>query len=447
MASVIPAIARKKIIVIVGTTGVGKSQLSIDLASKFNGEVINSDSMQVYKHVSTVNNKHPLEERNGIPHHVMDLIDLDDDYNIHKFEKDCLQSIRSIHSRGKLPIVVGGTHYYLQSLFDKKIDQDYNSDLIDPNHKLFLEENDSNYKVLYERLCQIDPYVSTKFHPNDGRRIKRMLEIFYSTGQKPSDIFTNQKFNLKFDTLFLWVYSNPAELSARLDLRVDKMMKVGSGGLEDVQLLYKLYQHGKMTPQSLDHGIWQVIGFKEFLPWLLDGEQDAGKFQEGIERMKIKTRQYAKSQVKWIKNTLIPDIKGSNMYILDATDLSKWHQLVAETAEPIVQKFLEDDKALEGVVQAPDHLQSLLESDFHKNSKNVDNPKTLNLGKKYVCEICHDKDQDKLIFIGDKSWSDHLNGRKHRTTIRKTEKRKNYEIWKLKQQNTEENETAKNISS
>ena len=120
----------KPIISIVGTTGVGKSQFSIDLAKAINGEIINADSMQIYKKLDQITNKHPLEERNGIPHHIMDYVSWDEDYHIHKFSQDAQKSIDDIHNRGKVPIVIGGTHYYLQTLlFNNKTLDDSNKTL------------------------------------------------------------------------------------------------------------------------------------------------------------------------------------------------------------------------------------------------------------------------------------------------------------------------------
>ena len=123
---------KKPIISIVGTTGVGKSQFSIELAKKINGEIINADSMQVYKGVDIITNKHPFKEREGIPHHVMDHVDWSEEYFIHRFNNEANLAIEDIHSRGKVPIIVGGTHYYLQTLLfnnktmDKKKERELN---------------------------------------------------------------------------------------------------------------------------------------------------------------------------------------------------------------------------------------------------------------------------------------------------------------------------------
>ena len=185
----------KKVIVIAGTTGVGKSQLSIQLAQKFNGEVINSDSMQVYKDIPIITNKHPLQEREGIPHHVMNHVDWSEEYYSHRFETECMNAIEDIHRRGKIPIVVGGTHYYLQTLFNKRVDTKSSERKLTRKQLDILESTDPD--VVYNTLVKCDPDIATKYHPNDYRRVQRMLEIYYKTGKKPSETFNEQKNNFE----------------------------------------------------------------------------------------------------------------------------------------------------------------------------------------------------------------------------------------------------------
>lgn len=162
-----------------------------------------------------------------------------------------------------------------------------------------------------------------------------MLEIYYKTGKKPSETFNEQKITLKFDTLFLWLYSKPEPLFQRLDDRVDDMLE--RGALQEIKQLYEYYSQNKFTPEQCENGVWQVIGFKEFLPWLTGKTDDnTVKLEDCIERMKTRTRQYAKRQVKWIKKMLIPDIKG-DIYLLDATDLSQWDTNASQRAIAISQ--------------------------------------------------------------------------------------------------------------
>ncbi|CEP60184.1 tRNA dimethylallyltransferase LALA0_S01e04918g [Lachancea lanzarotensis] len=407
--------ARPKVIVIAGTTGVGKSQLSVEIAAHVSGEVINSDSMQVYKDLPIITNKHPVAERNGIPHHVMNHVDWSEEYYLHRFEQECLESIDDIHSRGKVPIIVGGTHYYLQILLNKRIEQKHRVPTKEEQQLL----DDGEPEKIYNMLQQLDPVIASKYHPNDSRRVHRMLEIYYTTGQKPSEAFAEQQNTLKFDTLFLWIYSTPEELDSRLDKRVDQMMN--NGALKEIQLLFEKYQAGNFSPEQCENGIWQVIGFKEFLPWLEDSS--AASFESSVERMKIRTRQYAKKQVKWIRKMLLPDVKD-HLYMLDATNLDQWRNNVLERAVSITDSFLSSSSITEE--HAPSSLLSLLSKDnLGENSPKLENDWT-----RYTCNACRDKDNKPLVAIGFKSWEIHLKSRRHRTNLSRDKKMANHEAWR-----------------
>ncbi|CCK72267.1 tRNA dimethylallyltransferase KNAG_0J01860 [Huiozyma naganishii CBS 8797] len=408
---------RKKILAIVGTTGVGKSDLSIELAERFNGEVINADSMQMYKDVPIITNKHPLVERRGIPHHVMNHVPWDEEYFIHRFEKECLERIEDILERGKVPIIVGGTHYYLQILFNKVGNSvtDSTRAVSDEENKIL---NSENSNLIYSTLQKLDPEIASKYHPNDLRRLRRMLEIFYTTGTKPSETFKQQKLTLKYNTIFLWLYSTPLELNKRLDDRVDKMLD--SGGMQEINQLFEYYKRNKLTPELMENGVWQVIGFKEFLPWLENPE--GCELEECVERMKIRTRQYSRRQVKWIQKMLVPDINGEGIFLLNATDLTKWHFLVCDRAVSITEQFLKDE--LITAVQAPEELAALLLRDQTFERKKHDDY------KHFICTICKTPEGENLTAIGEKSWNIHLRSRRHRKNLTRGSKKAEYEKWK-----------------
>lgn len=431
-----------KIIVIAGTTGVGKSQLSIELATRFNGEIINSDAMQVYKDAPIITNKHPLEERNGIPHHIINYVDWDQEYDIHRFETDTNVVIEDILKRGKLPIIVGGTHYYLQFLFDKFITTGEQLDDINKRQISLEEQNildNADKFQRFEQLTKIDPVIASRYHPNDTKRVHRLLEIYYTTGQKPSELFAKQEKKLRYDTLFLWLYSDPTELNKRLDTRVDDMVK--SGALEEIKQLYNYYRT-QQNPN--DHGgIWQVIGFKEFLPWLKsEQKKDDELWNEGVKRMKLHTRQYARRQVKWIQKMLIPDIQG-DIYVLDATHLSKWHQLAGERAAHIADLFLHNnnnnnhrDNAetktnLEFARRAPKNLLQLISTEQTVGKKRGISEDDC---KHFTCDICKDQNDVKLIAIGVKQWETHLKSRRHKGNLTRGNKKAAYEKWKAQQE-------------
>lgn len=407
----------KKVIVVAGTTGVGKSQLSIQLAKRYNGEVINSDSMQVYRDIPIITNKHPLEEREGVAHHVMDHVGWDEEYFLHRFEDECLAAIDDIHRRNKVPVIVGGTHYYLQVLFNKHMDagaEGGSQAKLTQNQQELLHSGD--HERVYKALSAVDPEIAKKFHPNDSRRVRRMLEIFYSTHKKPSELFAEQDVKLKFDTLFYWVYSTPQALDQRLDARVDTMLE--SGGMEEIRTLFDYYQGHKLTPEGSKNGVWQVIGFKEFLPWLLSPESVS--LQACIEKMKIRTKQYAKRQVKWICKMLIPDIKG-DIYLLDATNLDNWQETVSKRAFEIGDQFVNGIPIT--APHAPKELEDLI-------SKKQTVERKLDTWENFTCETCRDHDNKPVFCIGEKNWRIHLNSRRHRMNTNRKAKKTEYENWK-----------------
>lgn len=446
---------KKNIIAIVGTTGVGKSQVrfsnpnesvsailtqfSIDLAEAVNGEVINSDSMQVYRGLEAITNKHPLAERRGIAHHVMDHVKWTEEYFIHRFTKEANQAIADIHSRGKVPIIVGGTHYYLQSmLFDNKTVAHEKKE-ITPEQAQIL---DGPVETLFSTLQQLDPVIAGKFHPQDGRKLRRALEIIYTTGQNPSEIYRDQKLDefeessLRYNTLFFWVYCNPDVLKPRLDNRVDAMMK--GSALEEIKELYSVYSTLTERP-TCTSGVWQVIGFKEFLPWLEESEPLL--FEKGVELMKIRTRQYAKYQVKWIRKLLGTELKkearfgykyGGQMYMLDATDLDQWKCSVRERGTDIAEQFLSNGPLAVSAATIP----ALLKLVFPENDDYVSN-KTLESSanwKHYECPVCKDKAGKPLVSVGPQQWEAHSQSRRHKRQIGAELRKKKHEELRRKHQ-------------
>ena len=425
-----PAMSRvlPKIIVVAGTTGVGKSQLSIELARRFNGEVINSDAMQVYRGVPIVSNKHPLEEREGVPHHVMDYVPWGEEYHIQRFERDARSAIDDILRRGKVPVIVGGTHYYLQMLFEKLVPSAESSSevvALSPEHRAILDSNDKD--KVYAALRDADPTTAARFHPNDTHRVRRMLEIFYTTGTPPSETFAKQTTTLRYDTLFLWLYSDPQPLDTRLDARVDQMLKLGAP--EEIDELYADWLTRDKPPCT--GGVWQVIGFKEFLPWLQDGRRDDKLWQQGVDAMKLHTRQYARRQVKWIQKMLIPDVGAERVYVLNATDLTKWHSLVGDRAGSIAQQFMTSGADSVTEAHAPPELERLVSQEATVARK----AEATSDFKRYTCNVCRNHDDEKLIAIGTRNWEIHVRSRRHKSNLNRGAKKAAYEKWKAEQNN------------
>ncbi|GME84995.1 unnamed protein product [Ambrosiozyma monospora] len=459
-----PTTNQKTIISIIGTTGVGKSQLSISLAQRLNGEIINADSMQMYKNLDQITNKHPIEERAGIEHHVMNHVDWDEEYFIHRFQKEASEKIDEILARGKVPIIVGGTHYYLQSLLflNKTIEGSSEStDILKTKKKNKLTEEQlqllDHSDDLHAELVKIDPVVAGKFHPNDTRRIRRCIEVYFETGEKPSDIyrkqtnFENTNSKLKYNTLFFWCYSKLGELDQRLDARVDKMFD--NGAATELNQLLEYYKTLPPEPE-MDRGVWQVIGFKEFLPYLLKhGELDITQmdniltnpeFIKCLDEMKMRTRRYARQQVKWIKNLLIPELatekdhdwrNGGKVYILDATDLKLWDDRVAKRGTEIAEPFLKHE-----VMKVDQVPESLIDEKLIVERKDEFNK---DKWKHYECDICKDKTDKPLVLVGDQ-WQIHLKSNKHRRNLLKGKRKREYEEYlknKKKQESKEKQDS------
>ncbi|KAF9282318.1 hypothetical protein BGZ88_011092 [Linnemannia elongata] len=443
------------VIAVIGTTGVGKSNLSIQLSKELDGEVINGDALQVYKGLDIITNKMPLDEREGVVHHLMDFLPMDQEYSVLDFKADALGLIEKIHERKHMPVVVGGTHYYIQSLLwrDTLLDTKKNVGTLSETQQQ--EESDANEKflrdsdtaTLYKKLQEVDPIMANKWHENDRRKITRSLQVFFETGECQSDLIKKQHAlpdseRLRMPTCIFWVYSAPDVLNARLDARVDTMVK---GGLfEEIQGMRKSV--GPST--DYERGIWQAIGYKEFDPYFTAVEEaiknnqptDTDELEklksECTETMKTRTRQYAKRQVLWIRNKLLPLCreKEVKIYLLDATSLDTWKENVGNVAVKIAKSFFtgEDLPDAEGLNQ---YAKEMLAAQRDLDSA----VSALESWEKKECDICtsmqrimHEKyaqpagstttttstDEQQLpppvIIHGPTSWEQHLRSKMHR---------------------------------
>ncbi|KAM9905244.1 hypothetical protein OXX79_002280 [Metschnikowia pulcherrima] len=433
---------KKNVVTIVGTTGVGKSQYSIELAKSINGEIINADSMQVYRGAPIITNKHPFSEREGIKHHVMDHIPWSEEYFIHRYSAEAVSAIEDIHARGKTPIIIGGTHYYLQNLLfkNKTIGEKEEKDQLRPLSSEQQALLDGPVDAIFKALTDVDPVISEKFHPKDTRKLRRALEIYYTTGQRPSEMYKEQKLDeledtsLKYNTLLFWIYCDSEVLKERLDKRVDCMMQTGA--LDEIRELNNFYESQTPTP-DMTTGIWQVIGYKEFRPWLTDGQKDVKLFEEGVERMKIRTRQYAKYQVKWIKKLLGVELNkearfkfkyGGKIYLLDATNLNQWATNVRERGLAITEQFLNNGPL--GVTEplAPKNLESILPtSEFYEEFNSNKTLKAVDNWKHFECSVCRDSEGKPLVAVGEDNWQVHQNSRRHKKQLSYNAKKRKHE--------------------
>ncbi len=277
-----------KVVVIVGPTASGKTALSIELAKRINGEIISSDSMQIYKDMDIGTAKVTKEEMQGIKHYLVDFISPDTRYTVSDFKKDSENAIKEIIEKGKTPIIVGGTGLYVNSLIYGIEYQDMNFDEEYRDKLMKIAESDEGLAKLYEQANQIDPEAMKKISPNDKKRIVRVLEIYKQTGKTKTEqeILSRQK-GVDYDFKVFGITMERSKLYERINLRVDMMI---DQGLEsEVKKLISKYSE---FPTAL-----QGLGYKEVIEFF-DGKTSR---DEMIEKIKQESRRYAKRQLTWFK--------------------------------------------------------------------------------------------------------------------------------------------------
>mgnify|MGYP003289404355 CR=1 FL=1 len=279
---------KPKVVVIVGPTASGKTALSIELAKKLDGEIISSDSMQIYKDMDIGTAKVTKEEAQGIKHYLVDFVSPDQRYTVSDFKKDAEAAIKEILEKGKVPIVVGGTGLYVNSLIygieyqDMKIDEEYRNELMNR------AEDPVELEKMWNEANAIDPDAMQKISKNDKKRIVRVLEIFKSTGKTKTEheILSRQK-GVEYDYKVFGISMDREKLYERINLRVDLMIEAG---LEDeVRNLLNKYNEFPTAMQGL--GYKEV---KEYFDGILTRE-------EMIEKIKQESRRYAKRQLTWFR--------------------------------------------------------------------------------------------------------------------------------------------------
>lgn len=279
---------KQPLIVLTGPTAVGKTSLSISLAKAVNGEIISADSMQVYKKMDIGSAKIRSEEMQGIPHYLVDVLEPEEEFHIVKFQQMAKKAMEDIYSRGKIPILVGGTGFYIQAV-TKDIDfteaqqeNDYRKEL-----EALAEEKGGEH--LHEMLRKVDPVSADAIHAHNVKRVIRALEFYNQNGSPISAHNEEQKQHESPYNLAYFVLNMPRELLyERIDLRVDQMMKEGL--LEEVSRLKEEGCHRGMVSM-------QGLGYKEILAYL-DGEYP---LEEAVRVLKRDTRHFAKRQLTWFR--------------------------------------------------------------------------------------------------------------------------------------------------
>jgi len=279
--------AQLSLVVLCGPTASGKTALALRLAERFPLEIISADSRQVYRGMDIGTAKPTAEERRRVPHHLIDVVDPDDTFNVADFVRLADRAAAEIAARGRLPLVVGGTGLYLQILTSGLVaapsaNPDYRRSLLE-------QEVQEGPGTLYRRLTEIDPDIATRLQERDLVRIVRALEVFDETGVPLSRLQYQHGFaDERFRVLWLGLAPERDELYRRIDQRVDAM--VNQGLVEEVRGLLDQGLSKKLQP-------FKTIGYREIIEFL-DGERD---FETTVELIKRNTRRYAKRQMTWFR--------------------------------------------------------------------------------------------------------------------------------------------------
>lgn len=402
--------------------------------------------MQLYAGLPVITNKITTEEQQGIPHHLLGCIGLEEQtWVVGTFVKKALGVIDEIRSRGKLPILVGGTHYYTQSLLFKDNFSDGQESRED-----FLKDTSETWPILkestptiLEELKKVDPVMADRWHPNDRRKIQRSLEIYFQTGRKASEVYAEQRKPnglstqgaelttdpvledgpaMRFSTLLLWVHAENDALKARLDSRVDKMVEHGL--LEEVRTLNAFAQDQAESEKPVDEtrGIWVSIGYKEFKNYvkeLTTSDSSEKPLQrtrtEALEMTKAATRQYAKRQLRWIRikfvNALAQANTTSNLYLLDGSDVPAFDEKVVDPAFQLTEAFLTAANPLPPPVSLSDAAAEMLVP-----KRDYDLAATPEKWTREHCDVCG------VTCVTEDQWNQHVTSKAHKKLTSKWRK-------------------------
>lgn len=279
---------KKPLIILTGPTAVGKTALSIALAKAVNGAIISADSMQVYRGMDIGSAKIMPEEMQGIPHYLIDVLDPSEDFNVVLFQSMAKKAMEEIYDRGQIPIVAGGTGFYIQALL---YDIDFTAENEDTAFRRSLEQiaKEQGNHVLHERLRRIDPVSADSIHENNVKRVIRALEFYEKTGTPISE--HNEQERTKespYDFRYFVLTDDRQRLYDRIEQRIDQMLNCGL--VEEVKKLRAQGFHRSMVSM-------QGLGYKEILAWL-EGEIS---FEEAVYILKRDTRHFAKRQLTWFR--------------------------------------------------------------------------------------------------------------------------------------------------
>ncbi|MDQ6418112.1 tRNA (adenosine(37)-N6)-dimethylallyltransferase MiaA [Paenibacillus sp. LHD-117] len=279
---------KQPLLVLIGPTAVGKTALSLTLAKQWNAEIISGDSMQVYRGMDIGTAKLPLADREGIPHHLIDICDPEEPYSAADFQAGAREAINAISARGKLPFIVGGTGLYIESLcYDYQFADNGSDELFRAEQEAFATAHGA--EALHAKLSEVDPEAARRLHPNDLRRVIRALEVFHLTGQTFSDQQAGQKKESPFELCIIGLSMDRAVLYRRIEQRIDEMLEQG---LEDE---VKRLLARELSPHAVP---MQALGYKEIADYL----NGNCSYEAAVERLKRDTRRFAKRQLSWFRH-------------------------------------------------------------------------------------------------------------------------------------------------
>lgn len=285
---------KKPLIILTGPTAVGKTHLSIRLAKAVQGEIISADSMQVYRHMDIGSAKIRPEEMEGVSHHLIDCLNPDEDFNVVRFQEMAKEAMAHIYQRGHIPILTGGTGFYIQAITG---DIDFTQHGEDNSYRLSLEKKaaEEGAQSLHDMLQKVDPLSAQTIHANNVKRVIRALEYYNQTGQPISSHNLEQRQKTSPYQLAYFVLNDErSRLYQRIDQRVDEM--ISSGLVKEVETLKAMGCHPGMVSM-------QGLGYKEILAYL---EGDCS-LEEAVYIIKRDTRHFAKRQITWFKRE--PDVE------------------------------------------------------------------------------------------------------------------------------------------
>ncbi|MBW8383559.1 MAG: tRNA (adenosine(37)-N6)-dimethylallyltransferase MiaA [Youngiibacter sp.] len=301
---------KPRLIIIAGPTGVGKTEISIRLAKLLDGEIVSCDSMQIYRLMDIGSAKATKEEMQGIPHHMVDILDPLSPFSVSEYKAMAEMAIDDIISRGKVPIMVGGTGLYIDSVIT---DMSFAEGSGDPAFRASMEDlaEKSGKEEVHRQLKQVDPLAAERIHPNNLKRVIRALEVFHMTG-KPFSTFADEGIiNPKYEVSYYYLNRNREALYSTIDSRVLKMLEEGL--VEEVRMLREM-------GLTREHQSMQGIGYKEVLDYL-DGRKT---FEEMVNEIQRHSRNYAKRQLTWFRRkSLAVEIDRDSMRTEEILNLIK----------------------------------------------------------------------------------------------------------------------------